>query len=126
MTSPATLRPLSTWALSRCRGKPQPATRPCIWAQPSPLLIRTTDLMVVRVRQFDDRDVGVALVEHAGHDEMPAEPPPTIAVWCFAGSRWFVRSGVLGRVVPGAVAAQDVAHVGESAVPQQACRDRRP
>src|SRR5215207_11320903 len=60
---------------------------------------------------------------------MPAVPPPTIRIWCLAVVMVFLfscRSGALVDFVPGAVATQDVADVGEALLPQQARGDRRP
>ena len=88
-------------------------------------------LVVVLARRLDDRDVGVALAEQAGGDgdagRSAADDQDLVlgrdghGVW----SPRFVSDALVG-CLPGAVAAQDVADIGEAVLPQQARGHRGP
>ncbi len=86
-------------------------------------------LVEVHVRRLDDRDVGVPLAQQTGgHRDAggaTADDDDLVLRSCHIVDS-SCRSGVLAGFFPGAVAAEDVADIGEAVAPQQACRHRGP
>ena len=73
-------------------------------------------------------DVGVALAEHAGRDGDAGRAAADDEDLVLSGGHGAPSSAQArsGRLFPGGIAAQNVAHVGEAPLPKQARGDRRP